>query len=155
MTSQYHNISHNTSTTTQDAMRDILSSMTSQLYGAETVTCILKPINDLTEDGDIVFRAALVTLTQIQITIHVNNFTDHSYTLKRASSVANFSVLTPEQMKYVRPIDPVTTLHLLQNKIETAAFYESSLLSLQNLSNSRITTCFPHQKILAILSITS
>ena len=84
-------------------------SMHSQMYEDSNVTGILQPSNDLTEDGDIAFCAALVTLTHGQVTIHVNNFTDQPYTLKRGSHVANFSVLTPEQMKYVKPIDPVTT----------------------------------------------
>ena len=87
-------------------------SMYSQLYDDTNVTGILQPSNDLAEDGDITFCAALVTLTQGQVAIHVNNFTDQPYTLKKGSHIANFSVLTPEQMKYVKPIDPVTTWHL-------------------------------------------
>ena len=57
--------------------------MYSQLYDDTNVTGNLQPINDLAEDGDITFCAALVTLTQSQVTIHVNNFTDQSYTIKR------------------------------------------------------------------------
>ena len=81
---------------------------------------------DLAEDGDIIFCAALVTLTQGQVAIHMNNFTDQPYTLKRGSLIANFSVLTPKQIKYVKPIDPVTTWHLLQETPENAAYYASS-----------------------------
>ena len=36
--------------------------------------------------------------------------------------------MTPEQMKYVKPIDPVTTWYLLQDNPENAAFYASSLM---------------------------
>ena len=70
--------------------------MYSQLYDDTNVTGILQPSKDLAEDGDITFCAALVTLTQGQVTIHGNNFTDQSYTLKRGSDIPNFSVLTPE-----------------------------------------------------------
>ena len=103
-------------------------SMYSQLFDDTNVNGILQPSNDLADAGDITFCAALVTLTQGQVTIHVNNFTDQSYTLKRGSHIANFSVLTPEQMKYVKPIDPVTTWHLLQDNPENAAYYASSLI---------------------------
>ena len=103
-------------------------SMSSQLYDDANVTGILQPSNGLADDGDITFCAALVTLTQGQVTIHVNNFTDQSHTIKRGSHIANFSVLTPEQMKYVKPIDPVTTWHLLQDNPENAAYYASSLI---------------------------
>ena len=96
--------------------------MSSQLYDDTNVTGILQPSNDLAEDGDITFCAALVTLTQGQVSIHVNNFTDQHYTIKRGSHIANFSVLTPEQMKYVKPIDPVTTWHLLKDNPENAAY---------------------------------
>ena len=73
--------------------------MPSQLYEDTAVTGILQPSNTLTDDGDIAFCAALVTLTNGQVSVHLNNFTDSPYTLKRGTQVANFTVLTPEQMK--------------------------------------------------------
>ena len=79
-------------------------------------------------NGNVAFCAALVTLTNGQLEIPLNNFTDHHYTLKRDSHIANFSVMTPAQMKYVKPIDPVTTWQLLQDDPENAAFYVSSLI---------------------------
>ena len=99
-----------------------LVTLISQMYVDTAVTGILQSSIALTEDGDIAFCAALVTLTTGQVEIHLNNFTDHPYTLKRSSHVANFSVVTPGQMKYVKPIDPVTTWHLLQDNPENAAF---------------------------------
>ena len=35
--------------------------------------------------------------------------------------------MTPGHIKYVKPIDSVTTWHLLQDNTENAAFYVSSL----------------------------
>ena len=118
-------------------------SMFSQLYDDTNVTGILQPSNDLAEDGDITFCAALVTLTQGQASIHVNNFTDHPYTLKRGSHIANFSILTPEQMKYVKPIDPVTTWHLLKVNPENAAYYASSLIKSPKTSDDSENYWFP------------
>ena len=88
------------------------------MYYDTTVTGIPQASNALTEDGDIAFCASLVTLTTGQDEIPLNNITDHPYTLKRGSHVANFSVMTPRQMKFVKPIDPVTTWHLLQDNPE-------------------------------------
>ena len=103
--------------------------MASQLYEDTTVTGILQPSNNITDEGDIAFCAALVTLTNSQVSVHLlNNFTDSPYTLKRGTQVANFTVLTPEQMKYVKPIDPVTKWHLLPANPENAAYYASSLI---------------------------
>ena len=70
-------------------------SLTSQMYDDNAVTGILQPSNALTEDGDVAFCAALVTLTAGQVEIPLNNFTDHPYTLKRGSHIANVSVMTP------------------------------------------------------------
>ena len=118
-------------------------SMYSQLYDDANVTGILQPSNDLADDGDITFCAALVTLTQGQVTTHVNNFTDQSHTIKRGSHIANFSVLTPEQMKYVKPIDPETTWHLLQDNPENAAYYASSLIKSPKTDDSSEHYWFP------------
>ena len=120
-----------------------LATFHSQMYDDTTVTGILQPSNALTEDGDITFCAALVTLTSGQVEIHLNNFTDHPYTLKRGSHVANFSVMTPGQMKYVKLVDPVTTWHLLQDNPENAAFYVSSLIKSAKLENFRENYWFP------------
>ena len=99
----------------------------SQLSEDTTVTGILQLSNTLTDDGNIAFCPALVTLTKGQKSVHLNNFNDNSYTLKRGTRVANFTVLTPEQMKFVKPIDPVTTWPL-QDNAENAAYYASSLI---------------------------
>ena len=121
-----------------------LATLTSQMYDDTTVTGILQPSNALTEDGDITFcAAALVTLTSGQVEIHLNNFTDHPYTLKRGSHVANFSDMTPRQMKYVKLVDPVTTWHLLQDNPEKAAFYVSSLIKSAKPEDFRENYWFP------------
>ena len=100
----------------------------SQIYNENTVTGVLQPSDLLHEEGDITFCAAIVTLTSGNINIHINNFTDQPYKLKKGLHIANFSVLTPEQMKHVKPIDPVSTWHLLNEIEEDAIYYVSSLL---------------------------
>ena len=117
-------------------------SMYSQLYDDANVTGFLQSSSDLAEDRDITLCAALVTLTQGQVTIQVNNFTDQSYTLKRGSHIA-FSVLTPEQMKYVKPIDPVTTWHLSQDDPENAAYFASSLIKSPKTGDDSENYWFP------------
>ena len=121
-------------------------SIYSQLYDDTNVTGILQPSNDLAEDGDITFCTALVTLTPRQVAIHVNNFTNQPHTLKRGSHIANFSVLTPEHMKYVKPIDPVTTWQLLQENPEIAAFFASSLIKSAKTCDFKENYCFPTPK---------
>ena len=59
--------------------------------------------------------------------IHNNNFTDQPYKLKKGVQIVNFAVMIPEQMKHVRPIDPVSTRHLLNQNEEDVIYYISSL----------------------------
>ena len=106
----------------------VLIRTNSLLYPENAVTGILQPSDLLHKEGDITFCPALVTLNNGSISIPVNNFTDHPYKLKKGLHIANFSVMTPEQMKYVKPIDPASTWHLLQNDQEQAAHYISSLI---------------------------
>ena len=73
----------------------------------------------------------------------MNNFTDQPYALKRGSDIANFSVMTPEQMKYVKPIDAVTAWHLLQNNPENAAYYASSLIKSTRTGEDQENYWFP------------
>ena len=101
------------------------------------MTGILQPSDLVHEEGDITFCPTLVTLNDGNISIPVNNFTDHPYKLKKGIHIANFSVMTPEQVKYVKPVDPASTWHLLQNDQEQAAHYVSSLIKTnKNLQNS-------------------
>ena len=100
----------------------------SQIYAENAVTGILQPSDLLHEEGDITVCAAIVTLHEGAMSIRVNNFTDQPYKLKKGTHIATFSVMTPEQMKPVRPIDPVSTWHLLNENEEDALYYISSLL---------------------------
>ena len=100
----------------------------SQIYAENAVTGILQPSDLLHEEGDITFCAAIVTLHGGAMRVHVNNFTDQPYKLKKGMHIANFSAMTPKQMKHVRPIDPVSTWHLLNENEEDAFYYISSLL---------------------------
>ena len=100
----------------------------SQIYNDNTVTGLLQSSDLLHEEGDITFCAAIVTLTGGNVNVHISNITDQPYKLKKGLHIANFSVLTAEQMKHVKPIDPVSTWHLLNENKEDAIYYVSSLL---------------------------
>ena len=106
----------------------VLSRTNSLLYPENAGTGILQPSDLLHEEGDITFCTALVILNDGNILMPVNNSTDHPYKLKKGLHIANFSVMTPEQMKYVKPVDPASTWHLLQNDQEQADHYVSSLI---------------------------
>ena len=64
---------------------------------------------DLLHEGDVALCAAIVTMTAKRVKVYFNNVTDQMYKLKKRHQIANFAVLRPEQMKHVKPVDPVFT----------------------------------------------
>ena len=106
----------------------VLIKANSQPYPENSVTGILPPSYLLHEESNTTCCPALVTLNDGNIQIPVKNLSDHPYKLKQGLHFTNFSFKTPVQMEYVKPVDPVSTCHLLQNDQEQAAHYVSSLM---------------------------
>ena len=57
--------------------------------------------------------------------------------------IVNFSVITPKQMTYVKPVDRVSTWHLLQNDQEQAGHYFSSLIKTNKYPQNSENYWFP------------
>ena len=75
--------------------------------------------------------------------VQISNFLDHPYTLKKETHIANFSILTPEQTKHIRPVNPTSVQHLLHNSHEHALHYINSLLKTSKNDENNDTYCFP------------
>ena len=60
--------------------------------------------------------------------VQVSNFLEHPYTLKNGTHIANFLILTPEQTKHIRPVNPTSVRHLLKNNDDDAIHYINNLL---------------------------
>ena len=108
----------------------------SQQFSENAVTGILQPSDLLHEEGDVNFCTAIVNLAEGTVKVHIYNFTDQPYKLKKLLQMANFSVMTPDQMKHVKPVDPVSMWYLLKESEENATYYISSLLK-ANRSNDQ------------------
>ena len=75
--------------------------------------------------------------------VQVNNFLDHPYTLKNGTHMANFSTLTPEQTKHIRPVNPTSMRHLLNNNHDDAIHYLNSHLKTSKTDEVNETYWFP------------
>ena len=71
------------------------------------------------------------------------NFLDHTYTLKKGTHLANFSILTPEQTKHIRPVNPTSVKHLLNQYHDDAIHYINSLLETSKNDEVDKTYWFP------------
>ena len=61
--------------------------------------------------------------------VQINNFLDHPYTFKKGTHMANFSILAPERTKHIRPVNPTSVRHLLNNSHDDSIHYINSLLN--------------------------
>ena len=59
--------------------------------------------------------------------VQISSFLEHPYTLKKATHIANFSIITAEQTKHIRPVNPTSVRHLLNNSRDDAFHYINSL----------------------------
>ena len=70
-----------------------------------------------------------VTTTQgKQNTILIKNFLEHPCTLKRGCYVAAFKLLTPQQVKEIKPVNPAPLHHLLDTNHDDAIQYVNAIL---------------------------
>ena len=125
----------------------------SQIYAENAETGILQPRDLLHEEGDVTFCAAKVTLKDGTMRKRVNKFTDQPYKLKKGLHLANFSMMTPEQMKHVRPIDPVSTWHLLNENEEDAVYYINSVRKASQNNDQNEQYWFPTPEYQATRSL--
>ena len=76
-----------------------------QVYTNNEVTTIQFYFN--LEDTDDLNECPATKATQrIQYILFTNIFMEHTYTLNKGCRIATFSILTPEQVKYTKPISP-------------------------------------------------
>ena len=75
--------------------------------------------------------------------VQISNFFDHPYTLKKGTHMANFSILTPEQTKHIRPVNPTSVRHLLNNNHDDAIHYINRLLKTSKPDEVNETYWFP------------
>ena len=78
----------------------------------------------------------------VQITI----FLDHLYTLKKGTHIANSSILIPERTKHIRPVNPTSVRHLLNNSHDKAIHYIKSFLKTSKTDEINETYWFPTPK---------
>ena len=115
----------------------------SQIYTDNEATGIIQPSPLLENDEDLLICPALSLTQNNKPMVQISNFLDHSYTLKKARHIANFAILTPEQTKYIRPVNPTSVRHLLNNSQDDAIHYINNLLKTSKTDEVNETYWFP------------
>ena len=95
----------------------------SQIYTDNEATGIIQPSPLLENGEDLLICPALSSTQNNKHMVQIINFPDHPYTLKKGTHISNFSILTHEQTKHIRPVNPTTVRHLLNNSHDDAIHY--------------------------------
>ena len=116
----------------------VLIRTNSLLYPENAVTGILQPSDLIHEEGDITICTALVTLTDGNIQIPVNNFTDDPNELKKRLHIANFLVMTPGQPgNYYKKLSASSRLTKFRKTLKILGFLLQK--TLQTPANTRLS----------------
>ena len=115
----------------------------SQIYTDSEATGIIQPSPLLENNDNLLICPAISSTQNNKHMVQISNFLDHPYTLKKGTHIANFSLLIPEQTKHIRPVNPTSVRHLLNNSHNDAIHYINSLLKTSKDDEVNETHWFP------------
>ena len=92
----------------------------SLIYTDNDSTGIIQPSPLLENDEDLLICPPLPSTQNNTHMVQISNFLDLPYTLKKGTHISNFSILTPKQTKRIRPVNPTSVRHLLNNNHDDA-----------------------------------
>ena len=92
----------------------------SQIYTENEATEIIQPSPLLENDEDLLICPAISSTQNNKHMAKISIFLDHPYTFKKGTHIAIFSILSPEQTKHIRSVNPTSVRHLLNNNHDDA-----------------------------------
>ena len=68
-------------------------------------TGTVSPVEIFTETASVIMSYSMSTIIDRNIAVRVTNTTESPYTINKNTQIAEFSVVTPEQSKFIKPVD--------------------------------------------------
>ena len=68
-------------------------------------TGTVTPVEKITETASLIISHSMPTLIDRKIAVRVTNTTESPYTINKNTQIAEFTVITPEQSKFIKPVD--------------------------------------------------
>ena len=68
-------------------------------------TGTVMPVEKFTETASLIKSHSMSTMIDRKIAVRVTNTTESPYTINKNTQIAEFSVVTPEQSKFIKPVD--------------------------------------------------
>ena len=127
-------------TTTITAFSDHLSEW--------NTTGTVTPVEKFTEVASLILSHSISIIFDRRLAVRVTNTTELPYTIKKNTQIGDFSVVTPEQSKFIKPVDTGILNKILEGDPDLTS-YLTELLRTNNKINRTIPSGFQHPKVLA------
>ena len=108
--------------------KQIIDWVKSKIDSEREVNGTLQPTLYIQSNHELNICPATKSRKNHQYILQLNNFRNYPYTLRKATHLANLSILTPDQTKYIQPIDPAPVRHILDNNHDDALQCVNSFL---------------------------
>ena len=105
---------------------------------AGTVT----PVEKNTESASLIISHSMSTINDRNIAVRVTNTTESPSTIKKNTQIAEFSVVTPEQSKFIKPVD-TAILSMIPEGDPDFITYLTELLTTNKPDQQNNTFWFP------------
>ena len=105
-------------------------------------TGTVTPLEKFTETASLLISHSMSTIIDKRIAVRVTNTTESPYLIKKHTQIAEFSVVTPEQSKHIKPVDMAILSMIPQDDPDLTA-YLNELLRFSNPEQQDNTFWFP------------
>ena len=105
-------------------------------------TGIVTPSQQFGNHDSIFITASLSTVNNNAIGYQIINFSELPYTITIDTHLADFKILTPEQIKHIQPVDPSMLSFMIQQE-ETTEIYINELLKVPQPNSEQESFWFP------------
>ena len=105
-------------------------------------TGIITPVEQYTEKAVLLISHSMSTVTNKEVPIRVTNTSESPYTLKKNTQIADFAVLTPEQSKFIKPVD-TAILQMMPSDDPDLTIYLNELLKSNKQDTQESNFWFP------------
>ena len=110
-------------------------------------TGTVTPVEKFTETASPIISHSMSTITDRKIAVKVTKTTDLPYTINKNTQIAEFSVVTPEQSKFIKPVD-MAILSMIPEDGPDLITYLTELLRTKKPDQQNNTFWFPTPEIL-------
>ena len=105
-------------------------------------TGTVTPVEKFTEAASLLISHSMSTIIDRKIAVRVTNTTESPYTINKNTQIAEFSVVTPEQTKFIKPVD-MAVLSMIPEGDPELITYLTELLRTNKPDQQTNTFWFP------------